>query len=134
MLIGCSINLALLASAGAAPSLYGKLKWREIGPAVSGGRVAAVAGTARDPRLYYVGSAGGGLWKSANGGLTWDQVMEHAPVAAVGAVTIDPTNENVVWVGTGEANPRNDVSFGDGVYKTTDGGKTWQHVGLNETM
>ncbi|MBV9971829.1 MAG: hypothetical protein JO135_00680, partial [Candidatus Eremiobacteraeota bacterium] len=131
----CALFGALLtASAASAPLPYGKLKWREIGPAVSGGRVAAVAGIASDPRLYYVGTAGGGLWKSDNGGLTWEQVMEHAAVAAIGAVAIDPTNENVVWVGTGEANPRNDVSFGDGVYKTTDGGKSWQHVGLNDTM
>ncbi len=133
-LIFLLVNVALLGSVLAAPSPYGRLKWREIGPAVSGGRVAAVAGFARDPRLYYVGTAGGGLWRSGNGGLTWDPVMDHASVAAIGAVSIDPTNENVVWVGTGEANPRNDVSFGDGVYKSTDGGKHFAHAGLSDTM
>jgi len=115
------------------PGPLDALKWRSIGPAVSGGRVAAVAGTASDPNLYYLGSAGGGVWKTENGGATWTPLFEKQPVAAIGAVTIDPTNENVVWVGTGEANPRNDVSYGDGVYKTTDGGKTWKNVGLAAT-
>ena len=134
LILAMLTGMLVATSVSAAPLPFGKLKWREIGPAVSGGRVAAVAGFARDPRLYYVGSAGGGLWKSSNGGLTWDSVMEKAAVAAIGAVAIDPSNENVVWVGTGEANPRNDVSFGDGVYKTTDGGKNWSHIGLNDTL
>lgn len=111
---------------------YSNLKWRSIGPAVGGGRVAAVAGTASDPKLYYIGSAGGGVWKTDNGGTTWTAVFAKQPVAAIGAVTIDPTDENTVWVGTGEANPRNDVTFGDGVYKSTDGGKTWTDVGLHD--
>lgn len=116
----------------AADAPYSHLKWRSIGPAVGGGRVAAVAGTAADPSLYYIGSAGGGVWKTDNGGTTWSAVFEHEPVAAIGAVTIDPTDENTVWVGTGEANPRNDVTFGDGVYKSTDGGKTWANLGLHD--
>ena len=120
-------------AASAAPGPLDALKWRQIGPAVAGGRVAAVAGTASDPSLYYLGAAGGGVWKSENGGATWTAVFEKEPVAAIGAVTIDPTNENVVWVGTGETNPRNDVSYGDGVYKTVDGGKTWTNVGLKAT-
>ncbi len=112
---------------------YGNAKWREIGPASAGGRIAAVAGSATDPKLYYVGSAGGGVWKSANGGQTWDAVFADQAVAATGAVTIDPTDNNIVWVGTGEDNPRNDVSYGDGVYKTADGGKTWTKAGLAGT-
>lgn len=117
----------------AAATPYAHLRFRSVGPAVGGGRVAAVAGTAAEPNLYYIGSAGGGVWKSDNGGATWTAVFAKEPVAAIGAVTIDPTNANVVWVGTGEANPRNDVTFGDGVYKTTDGGKTWQNMGLRDT-
>jgi photosystem II stability/assembly factor-like uncharacterized protein len=109
------------------------MSWRAIGPATAGGRVAAVAGSATDPKLYYVGAAGGGVWKSANGGQTWDPVFEKEGVAAIGAVTIDPTNNDTVWVGTGESNPRNDVSYGDGVYKSTDGGDTWENVGLKAT-
>jgi photosystem II stability/assembly factor-like uncharacterized protein len=113
-----------------AAAAYANLTWRSIGPTISGGRVAAVAGTPQDDQLYYLGTAGGGVWKSSNGGATWQPVFEKQSVAAVGAVAIDPSNENVVWAGTGEANPRNDVSYGNGVYKSTDGGKTWTRVGL----
>jgi len=110
--------------------VFGRLRWREVGPALPGGRVAAVAGTAADAALYYLGAAGGGVWKSEDGGASWDPVFAKQPVASIGAVEIDPTNKDVVWVGTGEANPRNNVSFGDGVYKSTDGGKTWRNVGI----
>ncbi|MGH7738192.1 MAG: WD40/YVTN/BNR-like repeat-containing protein [Candidatus Tyrphobacter sp.] len=127
------VALVAIPCLAGADSSYGHLQWRSVGPAVAGGRVAAVAGTASDPNLYYIGSAGGGVWKTVNGGATWHAVFEHEPVAAIGAVTIDPTDSDVVWVGTGEANPRNDVTFGDGVYKTTDGGKTWTNVGLRDT-
>jgi photosystem II stability/assembly factor-like uncharacterized protein len=113
-----------------AASAYANLSWRSIGPAVAGGRVASVAGTPQDDQLYYLGTAGGGVWKSVNGGATWEPVFEKESVAAIGAVAIDPTDERVVWAGTGEANPRNDVSFGNGLYKSTDGGKTWRRVGL----
>jgi photosystem II stability/assembly factor-like uncharacterized protein len=113
-----------------AAAAYANLSWRSIGPTVSGGRVAAVAGTPQDDQLYYLGTAGGGVWKSSNGGATWQPVFEKQAVAAVGAVAIDPTNERVVWAGTGEANPRNDVSYGDGLYESTDAGKTWRRSGL----
>ncbi len=125
--------LAPAAAPAADEASYAHLKWRSIGPAVAGGRVPAVAGTASDPNLYYIGAAGGGVWKTDNGGATWTPVFEKESVSAVGAVSIDPVNENVVWVGTGEANPRNNVSYGDGVYKTTDGGKTWKNMGLQPT-
>ncbi|MBV8154727.1 MAG: hypothetical protein JOY98_09920 [Candidatus Eremiobacteraeota bacterium] len=109
---------------------FENLTWRSIGPALPGGRVSSVAGTPQDDRLYYVGTAGGGVWKSANGGATWEPVFDKQTVSAIGAVAIDPINENVVWAGTGEANPRNNVSYGNGLYKTTDAGKTWSRVGL----
>jgi photosystem II stability/assembly factor-like uncharacterized protein len=112
---------------------WANMSWREIGPAAGGGRIAAVAGTDENPNLYYVGTAGGGVWSSSDGGYTWNSVFDKQGVAAIGAVVIDPNDEHTVWVGTGEANPRNDVSYGNGVYKTTDGGETWQNVGLQNT-
>src|SRR5579871_6431646 len=122
--------MMLLPSLLLASAAYANLSWRPIGPAVAGGRVASVAGTPQDDQLYYLGTAGGGVWKSVNGGATWEPVFEKESVSAVGAVAIDPTDERVVWAGTGEANPRNNVSYGNGLYKSTDGGKTWRRVGL----
>jgi photosystem II stability/assembly factor-like uncharacterized protein len=124
-----ALLIPVAASAASAPP-YSHLKWRSIGPAIAGGRIASVAGTPQDDKLYYIGAAGGGVWKTDNGGATWTPVFTKEPVSAIGAVSIDPKNENVVWAGTGEANPRNDVSYGDGLYKTTDGGKHWKRVGL----
>ena len=117
-----------------AAAAYANLSFRSVGPTVAGGRVAAVAGTQQDDQLYYLGTAGGGVWQSINGGATWKPVFEKQSVSAIGAVAVDPTNENVVWAGTGEANPRNDVSYGDGLYKSTDGAKTWRRVGFGGCM
>jgi photosystem II stability/assembly factor-like uncharacterized protein len=125
-------------AASAAPSPaptapYNRLAFREVGPAVAGGRVTSVVGVASDPKLYYLGAAGGGVWSTHNGGATWTPLFDKQSVSSIGAVAIDPSNHNVVWVGTGETNPRNDVSWGDGIYKTTDGGRTWANLGLKET-
>ncbi|HEX3464897.1 MAG TPA: hypothetical protein VHS78_12690 [Candidatus Elarobacter sp.] len=110
------------------------VKFRAIGPAISGGRVPAVAGSDRDPLLYYVGGAGGGVFKSSDGGSSFASVWENASrFGAIGAVSVAPSDANVVWVGTGEANPRNDVSYGDGVWLTRDGAKHWTHAGLDDT-
>ncbi|HEX3985477.1 MAG TPA: hypothetical protein VHX13_02615 [Acidobacteriaceae bacterium] len=109
------------------------IAFREIGPAISGGRVTAVAGVAGNPNVYYVGAADGGVFRSDDGGTTWKAYFQHQAVASIGAMAVDPRNPDVVWIGTGEANVRNDISFGDGVYKSTDGGKTWQHLGLDRT-
>jgi photosystem II stability/assembly factor-like uncharacterized protein len=118
----------------AAPTPFARLHWRELGPAVAGGRVTAVVGTARDPKLYYLGAAAGGVWKTQNGGETWTPVFDHEPFSSIGALAIDPTNDQTVWAGTGETNPRNDVTYGGGIYKTTDGGKTWSAAGLADTL
>src|SRR5581483_2016755 len=99
-----------------------------LGPAVSGGRLGAVAGTDADPSLYYVGAAGGGVWRTTNAGQTFVPVFDSQSVGAIGAIAIDPRDSKVVWVGTGEGAPRNDVSQGDGVYRTADGGRTWSRV------
>ena len=121
----------LMASAmllGAAPSPFAGLQFRNLGPQVSGGRLGAVAGTDADSSLYYAGAADGGVWKTENAGQSWQPVFDKQDVQSIGAIAIDPSNKNIVWVGTGEGAPRNDVTQGDGVYRSADGGKTWQHV------
>jgi photosystem II stability/assembly factor-like uncharacterized protein len=110
-----------------------QLAWRNIGPAVAGGRVSGVAGTDADRNLYYFGAADGGVWKTTNGGLTWRSVWPHNAAGAIGAIAIDPNDKNTVWVGTGEPNLRNDVSYGDGVWVTHDGGTHWRNTGLRQT-
>jgi photosystem II stability/assembly factor-like uncharacterized protein len=117
-----------------ASGAFGNLAWRNLGPALAGGRTAAVAGTDQDPLLYYFGAAGGGVFKSTNGGLTWDDVWPHAAVGAIGALAIAPSDKRVVWAGTGEPNPRNDASYGDGVWLTRDGGARWIQRGLSNTF
>lgn len=117
----------------AAAAIALNLAWRNIGPAVAGGRTAAVAGTNADPYLYYFGSAGGGVFKTTNAGLTWEDVWPREAVGAIGAVAIAPSNELIVWAGTGEPNPRNDASYGDGVWVTHDGAQTWSRRGLEGT-
>ncbi|MDQ2865978.1 MAG: hypothetical protein M3R51_07100 [Candidatus Eremiobacteraeota bacterium] len=116
-----------------AKPVYQDMQWREVGSALPGGRAANVAGSARNINLYYVAAAGGGVWKTTDGGETWQAVFEKEAVASISDVVIDPSNDSTVWVATGEGNPRNDVIPGAGVYKTIDGGKTWQYLGLKET-
>ncbi len=121
-------------SAAAAPRTPApQLAWRNIGPAVSGGRVATVAGTDLDPALFYAGAAGGGVWKSTNGGADWSPVFDSAGSQSIGAIAISPRDAGDVWVGTGEAWPRNDVIPGDGLYHSTDAGKSWARAGLRDT-
>src|SRR6185437_3044723 len=109
--------IALVATLATADPFAG-LTWRSIGPAVSGGRLGAVAGSDADASLFYAGAAGGGLWKSTNGGASFAPVFDEQDVQSIGAITIDPGDTSTVWVGTGESNPRNDVTQGDGVYLT----------------
>jgi photosystem II stability/assembly factor-like uncharacterized protein len=115
------------------PDLFSGLRARSIGPANMSGRIGAIDAVASDPVIIYVGAATGGLWKSVDGGITWNPVMDDQPVASIGAVAINRLNPDIVWVGTGEAAPRNSVGVGRGVYLTMDGGKTWQFLGLEKT-
>src|SRR5581483_9631010 len=106
--------------------VFGQLKFRNLGPAIAGGRVAAVAGVPGDPLIYYVGAGGGGVFKTADGGLNWKPIFEHEETSSIGAIAVAASNPNIVWVGTGEANIRNDVLPGAGAYLSTDAGKTWR--------
>ena len=112
---------------------FSRLEWRSIGPANMGGRIADVEGVPGDANTVYVASASGGLWKTTNGGVSWKPIFEREGTISIGDIALAPSNPEVVWVGTGESNVRNSVSFGDGVYKSTDGGKTWQHMGLKDS-
>jgi photosystem II stability/assembly factor-like uncharacterized protein len=114
------------------PALYGGLKWRMVGP-FRAGRVNAVTGVAGQPNTFYFGSVGGGVWKSTNAGRTWSPIFDGQSVASIGAIAIAPSNPEIIYVGTGEADMRDSIQFGDGMYKTTDGGKTWTHIGLEST-
>lgn len=109
------------------------LAMRNIGPVNMSGRVTDVEGIPGEPDVVYVGAASGGVWKTTDGGLTFEPIFDEQPIASIGDIALAPSNPDVVYVGTGEANPRNSVSFGDGVYKSTDGGRTWRHVGLRES-
>jgi len=114
-------------------SLYQALKWRSIGP-YRGGRVTAAAGVSSQPYIYFLGATGGGVWKTQDGGLSWRNVSDrHFKTGAVGAIAISEWDPNVVYVGMGETQMRGNVSHGDGVYKSENGGKTWAHVGLKDT-
>jgi photosystem II stability/assembly factor-like uncharacterized protein len=115
------------------PDLLAGLRARSIGPAVMSGRVTVIEGVAADPRTLYAGAASGGVWKSVNGGLTWEPVFDDQPVASIGAIAVFQRSPDVVWVGTGEGNVRNSASVGNGVYRSLDGGKTWTHLGLDAT-
>ena len=112
---------------------FGALRWRSVGPP-RGGRSLAVSGSVARPNEYYMGATGGGLWKTTDGGATWRAVTDgQIQSSSVGAVAVSPSNPDIVYIGTGEADIRGNIIQGDGAYKSTDAGKTWTHIGLRET-
>jgi photosystem II stability/assembly factor-like uncharacterized protein len=116
------------------PALFSGLRWRSIGPA-RGGRSIAVVGSNSRPLEYYFGATGGGIWKTADGGVTWRAVSDRfLGTSSVGAIAVSESNPDVVYAGMGEVELRGNIIQGDGIYKTTDGGKTWTHAGLERTM
>ena len=106
------------------------LKWRSIGPALTSGRISDFAVNPNNPYEYYVAASGGGVWKTSNDGLEYNPVFDKEGSYSIGCVAIDPNNTNVVWVGTGENNNQRSVNYGDGVYKSIDGGNSWKNMGL----
>jgi photosystem II stability/assembly factor-like uncharacterized protein len=134
------IVCAALLWAGALPvvaqqvdaSGYAELRWRNIGP-FRAGRVNAVSGVPGQPTTFYFGSVGGGVWKTTNSGRTWTPVFDSQPIASIGAIAVAPSEPNTVYVGSGEADMRSQISHGNGMYKSTDAGRTWKHIGLTDS-
>ncbi len=138
-LIVASLSLAFAVPLGAQqypPEMLSGLHWRDVGP-MRGGRTYGVSGNVAQPDTFYMGSVGGGLWKTENAGRTWfpiaDDPTTGIPIGSIGAVAVAPSDPNIIYVGTGEPDIRSQHSYGIGVFKSTDAGKTWHHVGLTET-
>jgi photosystem II stability/assembly factor-like uncharacterized protein len=115
-------------------SLLKNARWRPVGPAIMSGRVSAIAVVEGQPHTFYVATASGGLWKTINNGTTFEPQFNHESTVSIGDVAVSQSDPNIVWVGTGESNNRNSSSWGDGIYKSTDGGRTWTNMGLKDTL
>jgi photosystem II stability/assembly factor-like uncharacterized protein len=126
--------LALVGSLAAqqfSPTMYQEMRWRGIGP-YRGGRTKAASGVASQPNVFYIGVCNGGVWKTTDYGHTWTPIFDEQPTGSIGAIAVAPSDPNIVYVGSGEGLHRPDLSVGDGIYKSTDAGKTWTHLGLRD--
>lgn len=130
--LALGISTALGAQAAVDPSLYQDLHWRLIGP-FRGGRVLTVAGIPGDSRHFYFGAVNGGVWATQDAGRTWEPIFDGQQVGSIGALALAPSDPNTIYVGSGEADMRSDIAHGDGMYKSTDAGKHWTHIGLEDT-
>ena len=132
-----SILVLLFASAAFAQTSHEtalkNLKFRNIGPAIMGGRMDDFAVVESDPRIIYVGSAAGGIFKTVNAGITWTPIFDDQSNPSIGDMALAPSNPSILYVGTGEPNNRQSSSWGDGMFKSMDSGRTWAHIGLRET-
>ena len=135
LVLGAAVTVPLAQAPApvTAADLFGQLKWRNIGPANMAGRISDIEAVEKNPAIVYVGSASGGVWKSTNAGTTWTPIFENYPSASIGDVAVFQPNPDIVWVGTGEDCVRNSVAWGDGIYKSIDGGKTFTNMGLPES-
>ena len=125
--------VAAVAAAAVDPSLFHDLQWRNIGP-FRGGRVLAVSGVPGEPEHFYFGSVNGGVWESRDAGRTWQPIFDGQPVGSIGALAVAPSNPRLLYVGSGEADMRSDIAQGNGMYKSTDGGKSWSFIGLADSQ
>src|ERR1700756_3412017 len=135
-LFGAVLVAEIEAPPAGQPKAVDKLKnleLREIGPAVMGGRIDDFAVVESNPNIVFVGVAAGGVWKTTNNGTTWTPVFDKEAVSTIGDIAIAPSDPNVIWVGTGEPNNRQSSSWGDGIYRSLDGGKTWRNMGLTDS-
>jgi photosystem II stability/assembly factor-like uncharacterized protein len=114
------------------PNLFGEMRWRLIGP-FRGGRALTATGVPGHPNLFYFGAVGGGVWKTTDAGRVWKPIFDQEPIASIGAIAVAPLNPSIIYVGTGEADMRSDISYGNGIYKSTDAGATWLHIGLRDS-
>jgi photosystem II stability/assembly factor-like uncharacterized protein len=133
-LIVLSLPFVAIAQDVAPDSFLAALSPRNVGPVTMSGRIVELAVYEKEPRIFYVASASGGLWKTTSGGVEFEPLFQDQSSVSLGAVAVSQSDPNIVWVGTGEDTSRNSVAWGDGVYRSLDGGKTWQHMGLKETM
>ena len=122
----------VLAAVFVNPSYFGSLHWRLIGP-FRGGRALAVTGVPGEPNHFYFGAVDGGVWESDDAGRTWKPIFDREDIGSIGSIAVAPSNPRVIYVGTGEADMRSDIAYGDGMYKSADGGRTWTHLGLTDT-
>ena len=127
-------TLAIGAGGYAQTGLLDNFTFRSLGPASMGGRIVDIEGHGKQPGLLYIASASGGVWKTTNFGTTWTPITDSTNIFSVGDVAIAPSNPDIVWVGAGEHNNQRSAHYGDGVYKSTDGGKTWSNMGLKESL
>ncbi|MGO8813795.1 MAG: WD40/YVTN/BNR-like repeat-containing protein [Terriglobia bacterium] len=114
------------------PGLFSGMRWRLIGP-FRGGRALAATGVPGQPNVFYFGAVGGGVWKTTNAGRTWEPIFDAEPIASIGAIAVAPSDPNIIYVGSGEADMRDDISYGNGMYRSTDAGKTWTRIGLEDS-
>jgi len=123
----------LHAGAAVDPALFQELHWRLAGP-FRGGRVLAVSGVAGEPEHFYFGSVNGGVWETRDAGRTWNPIFDAQPIGSIGALAVAPSNPGIIYAGSGEADMRSDISQGNGMYRSSDGGRSWQHIGLDDTQ